>query len=91
MQCFTLAKKNLNYEYMLSQKATRKSKPERDLGVIISHTGKFNKHVSETVAKANRMVGLVKRSLKTRDPVMSIYNLYIRPVIEYASQCGIQC
>ncbi len=80
-------KKNLNYEYKLSQKAIRKSSAERDLGVIISGTGKFHEHVSATVAKANRMVGLVKRSFRTRDPatMSRIYNMYIRPVIEYAS------
>jgi hypothetical protein len=63
------------------------TKCEKDLGVLISSNGKFNDHISKTVMKANRMIGMVKRSFKTRNPetLTSIYKRYILPILSYAS------
>jgi hypothetical protein len=65
------------------------TKCEKDLGVhvLISSNGKFNDHISKTVMKANRMIGMVKRSFKTRNPetLTSIYKRYILPIMSYAS------
>jgi hypothetical protein len=58
------------------------------LGVLISSNGKFNDHISKTVMKVNRMIGMVKRSFKkTRNPetLTSIYKRYILPILSYAS------
>ena len=80
-------KRNLKYSYTLYGEELKKSHTEKDLGVLMSDSGKFNEHVSTTAAKANKMVGLVRRSFKTKSPevMKTIYNAYVRPVIEYAS------
>ena len=80
-------KNNRNSAYELCQQTIRNSSTERDLGVLISDTGKFNEHVESVISKANQLIGLVKRNFVTKDAevMRKIYETYIRPVIEYAS------
>ena len=49
---------------------------EKDLGVLFSSTLKFSHHVRETVHKANRLLGLIKRAFSFLEPQM-LCNLYI--------------
>jgi hypothetical protein len=58
------------------------------LGVHIDSDLKWNTHVTKTVAKANRSLGLIKRNLReapTKTKLVA-FNSVVRPILEYASQ-----
>ena len=60
---------------------------EKDLGVRIDSGLNFKLHIGEVVRKANRMLGLVRRSFKfvTQDVFLNLYKTLIRPLLEYCS------
>ena len=53
---------NSEHEYNLNGTILTETKAERDLGVEIDNELKFSKHIKGIVAKANRMLGLIKIS-----------------------------
>ena len=72
-------KNNLNGTVLAEMKS------ERDLGVVIDNELKFSKHIKGIVAKANRMLGLMKISFESidKDMFLSLYKTLIRPLLEY--------
>ena len=50
----------------------------KDLGIHL----KFHQHTSSTAAKANRTLGLIKKSFEFLDPDM-LFKTLVRPIIEY--------
>ena len=65
-----------------------KTRLERDLGVNVSDDLKWSRHVNRTVAKANRILGMLKRTFESRDPELwkDLYVSLVRPHLEYAVQ-----
>ena len=63
-----------------------KTECERDLGVLISNDLKPRNQVNYSASKANSILGLLKRTLTTRDQYTwkKLYTCYIRPQIEFA-------
>ena len=59
---------------------------EKDLGVIIQDNLKVDKQVAASVAKANKMLGMIRRSFKSRDEKMmlQLYKSVVRPHVEFA-------
>ena len=59
---------------------------EKDLGVIIQDNLKVDKQVAASVAKANKMLGMIRRSIKSRDEKMmlQLYKSVVRPHVEFA-------
>ena len=41
---------------------------ERDLGVIVGSDVKWRKHVDRMLGKANRTIGMLKRTFESREP-----------------------
>ena len=60
---------------------------EKDLGVLVDDKLGFNEHIGEMVNKANRTLGLIKRSFKFLDETsfINLYKTLVRPLVEYAS------
>ena len=58
---------------------------EKDLGITFQENLKFEEHISNVVSKANRLLGLVKRTFSyiDRTVFLTIYKSIIRPVIDY--------
>ena len=58
---------------------------EKDLGVIIDSKLKFEQHVNKKVAKANSILGIIKRSFKNLDSetFRFLYKALVRPILEY--------
>lgn len=58
---------------------------EKDLGVIFQQDLKFDQHISYTVNKANRILGLVKRTFSYIDKVsfLCLYKSLIRSHLDY--------
>ena len=60
---------------------------ERDLGVYVDKELKFSRHTSTQVNKANRLVGLIRRSFTYLD-VHSFKTLFITLVRPHLEYCG---
>ena len=65
-----------------------KTRLERDLGVNVSDDLKWSGHVNRTVAKANRILDMLKRTFESRDPELwkDLYVFLVRPHLKYAVQ-----
>jgi hypothetical protein len=59
---------------------------EKDLGVFIDSSLQFDKHVQEAVKKANKILGVIKRTFKYLDcdTLVLLYKSMVRSHLEYA-------
>ena len=59
----------------------------RDLGVMMSNSGKFREHCEQLAAKARRLTGLMLRTFHSRQSnvILPVYKSLIRPLLEYAT------
>ena len=64
-----------------------KDTQEKDLGIIFKETIKFDEHISKAVGKANRMLGLIKRSFSYMDIdlFLKLYKTLVRPILDYGN------
>ena len=89
-KCATMhiGSKNLQTDYSLNNKIIRKTEVEKDLGIMVSQDLKPSKHVEMIAAKANRVVGVIKRNFEylDADTVVSLHCTLVRPILEYAVQ-----
>ena len=60
----------------------------KDLGITFESNGSFDKHIDNTVLKANRNLGIIKRTFQQIDQEMLVvlYKSLVRPILEYGSQ-----
>jgi hypothetical protein len=84
---------NPHNTYTLDESILKSSEAERDIGVIVQEDAKFGDQCSKSAAKCYRIIGQIRRSFQQRDPklMMSIFNTYVRPHIEYAVQVWNPC
>ena len=80
--------KNCCYDYQLNGQTLTKVETEKDLGIIISHDLKIKENVAYHVKKANKMLGLIRRtfSFLNKDSFLALYKAYVRPQLEYCQQ-----
>ena len=76
---------NTRHTYTMNNKELQTVSEEKDLGVIIQDNLKVDKQVAASVAKANKMLGMI-RPFKSRDEKMmlQLYKLVVRPHVEFA-------
>ncbi|CAB3985676.1 Hypothetical predicted protein [Paramuricea clavata] len=75
-------------QYALGSSHLSVVQSEKDLGVWISDTLNWNIHTDNIVAKAQKMLGLLYRTLKDIDDnsvKRLLYFTWVRPTLEYAS------
>ena len=92
---FTLRTSPLVSSYTLDGHRLECCDTIRDLGVVLDTKLTFAHHVDATMAKANRMLGLLMRSMQTSNvprqarfdhkAVMCAFNAHVRSVLQYAS------
>ena len=58
----TRKRKPINFPYRVHGNELSSCKAEKDLGLLVSKYLKWGPHILKTVAKANKMLGLLKRS-----------------------------
>jgi hypothetical protein len=88
----TLFSPQLNHSFVMKDNFTntihtlKLTSSERDLGVIISHDLKEKKQVANVVSKANKWIGICKRTFVSRDISVwkKLYPTYIRSQLEFA-------
>ena len=85
--------RNPRFDYSMRTSEGEKAKlevveREKDLGVIVSSDLKWESHIVETTAKANRILGMLKKAFSSRDSALwkNLYTSLVRPHLEYAVQ-----
>ena len=60
----------------------------KDLGVIVSDDLKWEQQCSQTVAKANKVLGLIKRNFidRSKEAIIPLFKSLVRPHLEYCCQ-----
>ena len=79
---------NLEKDYELNGNPLDKSDGEKDLGVLVSKNFKFSNHIGKIAAKANSILGRIRRTFTHLDVdnVRLLYSSLVRPHLEYAVQ-----
>jgi len=60
---------------------------EKDLGVVFSNDLKVSLQCKDSYSKANRMLGLISRTIRYRHPtiLLNLYKSLVRPHLDYCS------
>ena len=60
---------------------------EKDLGVMVDDKLNFHLHTAAATKKANQILGVIKRTYKTRDvnTIVTLYKSMVRPHLEYGN------
>ena len=83
--------KEEQYTYTMHEEGIERAlgvlQEEKDLGVMFDPTLRFSKHVSTVANKANRILGVMKRTFSFMDNKMltTLYKTLVRPHVEYAN------
>ena len=58
---------------------------EKDLGVVVDNKLSFKQQISQSTAKANRIVGLIRRSFDYLNEriFVTLFKSLVRPLLEY--------
>ena len=80
-------KRNIGYKYSMNGHALEEVATEKDLGVTFSSDLKSATHCKEVYSKANRMLGLISRTIKYKSPtvLINLYKSLVRPHLDYCS------
>ena len=75
------------YTYFLCGIAIQPTRSAKDLGVLIDQDLKFHEHASFATNKANRVLGLIKKSFSylNSDMLVRLYKSMVRPILEYGN------
>ena len=85
-KCYVMSVGNTNPNYILDNVPLAASTCVRDLGMWIDDKLKFHEHTSVTIAKANRILALMKRSFNINMNIfLRLYTTLVRPILEYAN------
>jgi len=78
---------SIDYNYSMRGHQLDVVTTEKDLGVLICSNLKVAEHCYEAYCKANRMLGLLKWTVKYRNPdtMVRLYKSIIRPYLESSS------
>lgn len=78
---------NKRLEYKMNTTKLEDTKSEKDLGVYVDEDLKFHDHVTKTVNKASRMLGLIRATFTCLDKntVPRLFTTMVRPHLEYGN------
>lgn len=78
---------NPHYGYTMEGRELQEVNNEKDLGVLIDDKLMFSSHVATAVAKANRLLGLIKRCFHNVDmkTLRLLFVSIVRPHLEFAN------
>ena len=90
-KCLRVTRKILptTYPYKINDKELTTTSVEKDLGIWVASDLTWTKHVLERCAKANKLLGFVRRSggeIANSRTRRKLYLSVVRPVFGYASQ-----
>jgi ribonuclease P/MRP protein subunit RPP40 len=78
---------NIGYKYSMCGQPMEAVSAETDLGIHFTTDLKAAAQCKESYCKANRMLGLVSRTIRYRNPavLLNLYKSIVRPHLEYCS------
>jgi hypothetical protein len=86
-----MGRKNPSCKYVLETNGSKveinKCNQEKDLGVIFDSKLTFDAHIQSCISKANRMLGIIKRTFTylDKESFLYLYKALVRPHLEYAN------
>lgn len=88
-----LGHNNPHHEYRMRKHDTDETvllqvvEEEKDLGVLVDQDLKFSKHVESQVNKANKILGLIRRSFThlDKDSMRRLFTALVRPHLEFSN------
>ena len=82
-----LGKNNPCHVYSMQGVVLESTDVEKDLGVHIDNSLSFEHHITETVKKANRVVGMISRYIeyKDKDVMVLLFKSLVRSILEYGN------
>jgi hypothetical protein len=82
-----VGKDNARFTYFMKNQQLEVVSVEKDLGVVFSQDMKFESQCVAACNKANMMLGMMKRSMSTRNfhSMVCLYKSIVRPHLEYCS------
>ena len=83
-----LGRNNPRFKYFMAGVEIKAVDSERDLGMILDHTGKPSLQCAKAAQKGNQVLGQLLRSFQCRDKevLTQLYKVFVRPHLEYAIQ-----
>ena len=84
---FTRARKPASCNYSIDNKPLSQVSTHKHLGVILSEDLSWKSHILSITARANRLLGLLKRTFGIHSKALLVgYKIMVRPLLEYACQ-----
>ena len=82
-----LGSRNTRYEYNMGDLILEAATEEKELGVIIDEKLKVDKHTEAQVNKANKVLGLIRRSFETlgKENLVWLFKALVRQHLEYCN------
>ena len=91
-KCIQYGNVKYEFEYKMTNKdneviSITNESEEKDLGIMFEENLKCHKHITMTVKRANKLVGLIKRTFSFMDKelFLMVYKSLIRSVLDYGS------
>ncbi|CAJ0967591.1 unnamed protein product [Ranitomeya imitator] len=83
-----MGRRNQYHHCTLNGKPLGKSDREKDLGILVNDKLTWSSQCQAAAAKANRIMGCIKRGLDTHDEsiILPLYKSLVRPHMEYCVQ-----
>ena len=92
LKCYIISfNKSMNpivFNYTMNGVPLKRVNTVCDLGITMSNSLSWNKHIESIISKASRMSGLVKRTLGWHSSTRTKYIIYcslVRPLVEYCT------
>ena len=84
----SFGRRNGGIDYFLNGEMFRKSEAQRDLGVLVQGSLKFNMQVQSAIRKANAVLAFMSRGLeyKSRDVLLRLYKALVSLHLEHCEQ-----
>ena len=81
-----LGSRNEKFSYTMNNHVLEETTLEKDLGIQVSSDLKVSIHCQHSYNRANRMLGLIKRTFVCRDrkTMINLYKTMVRPHLEYS-------
>lgn len=86
---YTRKHEPIRFEYSMDSAMLQRVYSIKDLGITLDSKLKFNEHISKTIAKANSMLGFLRRNTADFDDIYALKALYcslVRSGLEYGVQ-----
>ena len=87
-KCVHFGHANPKHEYTMGAQKIAHSTEVKDLGVVINQSLSPSHHIATCVSRANRIVGLIKRTYenKSKRNIIAFHKSLVRPHLEYCVQ-----